>query len=112
MSATPNPPQWGPRPDSQQDAHKAKKPHRIFLWIFLAVQVIFLVWVIVGASTGSGTPKECRGLTGQDLQNCKDASHVGTTIGVGLVIGLWAAVDIILGLSYFIYRLSRRGRSS
>lgn len=112
MAAAPNPPQWGPRPEPPPPAPKTRKPRRIFLWIFLAVQVIFLVWVIVGASSGAGTPKECRGLTGQDLQNCKDASHVGTTIGVGLVIGLWAAVDIILGITYFIYRLSRRGRSS
>jgi len=105
------PPQRGPRPEPAHAAPKARKPRRIFLWIFLAVQVIFLVWVIVGASTGSGTPKECRGLTGQELQNCKDASHAGTTIGVGLVIGLWAAVDIILGITYFIFRLGRRSRS-
>jgi len=75
------------------------------------VQIVFLLWVILGANSGSGTPAECRGLTGQDLQNCKDAGNVGTTIGVGLIIALWAAVDIILGISYFVFRLgSRRGK--
>ena len=109
MADTPAP-QWGPHP---QPAHTAPKPghRRVFPWIFLAVQIVFLLWVILGANSGSGTPAECRGLTGQDLQNCKDAGNVGTTIGVGLIIALWAAVDIILGISYFVFRLSsRRGK--
>lgn len=55
-----------------------------------------------------GTPPECAGLTESSLEACKDASDVGTTIGAGLIIGLWAAVDLILALTYFVYRLGRR----
>jgi hypothetical protein len=113
MAETP-PPEWAPPPESANDAAapQARKPPRIFLWVFLALQVLFLIWVILAAASGSGTPEECRGQTGQNLQTCKDASDVGTTIGVGLIIGLWAAVDIILGFTYLIYRLGRRSRSS
>ncbi|WP_230194643.1 hypothetical protein [Streptomyces coriariae] len=69
---------------------------------------MFLIWVITGASTASGTPEDCRSLTGDDLKLCEDASEVGTTIGVGLIIGLWAAVDVILGVTYVVYRLASR----
>jgi hypothetical protein len=36
------------------------------------------------------------------------AGEVGTTIGVGLVIGVWLGVDFLLGLTYGIYRLAKR----
>ncbi|MFG3091536.1 hypothetical protein ACGGAI_28330 [Streptomyces antibioticus] len=78
------------------------------LWVFLAIQILFLIWVITGAASGSGTPEGCQGLTGDELDTCNAASDVGTTIGVGLVIGLWAAVDVILGFSYVVYRLASR----
>ncbi|WP_405759628.1 hypothetical protein OG234_14285 [Streptomyces sp. NBC_01420] len=83
-----------------------KKRHRIFLWFFLAVQALFLVLVIVGA--GSNDDSSCKGMAGDALKTCQDAGDVGTTIGVGLIIGLWAAVDLILGITYGVYRLARR----
>ncbi|MFJ9666350.1 hypothetical protein ACIRPP_17315 [Streptomyces sp. NPDC101219] len=101
----------GPVPDSRYgDGSRPPqgKRRRVFLWVFLAVQILFLVWVIWGASTASGTPEACRGRTGDDLRLCNDASDVGTTIGVGLVIALWAAVDVILGFTYLVYRLASR----
>lgn len=80
-----------------------KKRKRIFLWVFLAVQLIFIIWIATGANSAQST--SCSGLSAQDCQNAKD---VGTTIGVGLIIFLWAAVDVILGLTYGVYRLARR----
>ncbi|MFE9338443.1 hypothetical protein [Streptomyces sp. NPDC007063] len=98
-------------PDQPPDEPKApKRKHRVFLWVFLAVQMAFLIWAIAGGMSGSGTPEECRGLTGAELQDCKDAADVGTTIGVGLIIALWAAVDFILLATYIVYRLSKRQR--
>jgi hypothetical protein len=85
-----------------------RKRRRVFLWIFLAVQILFLIWVITGIASGSGTPDSCQGMTGDALKTCKDAGDVGTTIGVGLIIGLWAAVDVILGFTYVVYRLASR----
>ncbi|SEQ71590.1 hypothetical protein SAMN04487983_1007167 [Streptomyces sp. yr375] len=107
QAPTQGPPSSGYHNDGTT-APPPKKRHRIFLWIFLAVQILFLIWVITGAASGSGTPEECRGLTGDNLKLCKDASDVGTTIGVGLIIGLWAAADIILGFTYLVYRLATR----
>ncbi|MDH6214822.1 hypothetical protein [Streptomyces pseudovenezuelae] len=72
------------------------------------MQILFLIWVIAGAASGSGTPESCQGRTGARLSLCNDASDVGTTIGVGLIIGLWAAVDLILGITYLIFRLAGR----
>lgn len=83
----------------------ARKRRHVFRWFFLAIQVLFLVWIIAGASSSGGsTAKSCAGLTGQALQTCTDAGHAGTAIGVGLIIGLWAAVDVILALTYLIFR--------
>ncbi|MFJ7102483.1 MULTISPECIES: hypothetical protein [Streptomyces] len=117
-------PQWGPRPPQapppgtgyqQAPAGSGpppqpppRKKHRVFLWIFLAIQVVFLIWVIWGIAQGGGTPEQCRGRTGDDLDLCDSASDAGTAIGVGLVIALWAAVDVILGITYGIYRLNTR----
>ncbi|MDR6976851.1 hypothetical protein J2X68_003544 [Streptomyces sp. 3330] len=103
------PPQGHPAGSPHQDGPpRPKKRHRVFLWIFLAIQILFLIWVITGAASGSGTPEDCRGLTGDNLKLCEDADDVGTTIGVGLIIGLWAAVDVILGFTYVVYRLATR----
>jgi hypothetical protein len=44
-------------------------------------------------------------------QGCTDASQVGATLGVGLVIRLWVVTDMILGIGRWIVLTSRR-RSS
>ncbi|MGB8942434.1 MAG: hypothetical protein WCD21_19660 [Streptomyces sp.] len=75
------------------------------MWAFLAVQLVFLLWVIVGARSGAGTPDDCGPL---DAQSCNDAENAGTAIGVGLVIVLWALVDIIVGITYAVVRIARR----
>jgi hypothetical protein len=81
----------------QAEVEPPKHRHRIFPWVFLGVQIIFLVWIITGANSGGDCP------AGQ--QNACDA---GTTIGVGLIIGVWVAVDIILALTYLMFRVFRR----
>ncbi|MEU3280354.1 hypothetical protein [Streptomyces antibioticus] len=80
----------------------------MFLWVFLAIQILFLIRVITGAASGSGTPEGCQGLTGDELDTCNAASDAGTTIGVGLMITLRAAVDVVPGLGYVVYRLAGR----
>jgi hypothetical protein len=76
---------------------------RVFTWIILAFNLIMLIWVITGASTG----KSCKGLTGDALTNCQ-AGNVGTGIGVGLIILLWALGDVILGVVWLITRPHKR----
>lgn len=74
-----------------------RRRHRIFPWVFMGIQIIFLVWVIVGANSGGSCPPQQ-----------EDACEAGTAIGVGLIIALWVAVDIILALTYLVFRLFRR----
>lgn len=84
---------------------RPRKKRRIFLWVFLAVQALFLLWIISGAMAASGTPTNCEGLS-QDL--CNDASDVGTGIGVFLIVIIWMIVDFLLGVIYGVYRLAKR----
>ncbi|WP_192582613.1 hypothetical protein [Streptomyces triticiradicis] len=111
----PQPRQWaGPPPAPPPNQPPAgppappKKRHRVFFWFFLAVQILFLVWVIAGVASGNGTDESCSGLTGDSLKTCQDAGDVGTTIGVGLIVAFWVAADFILALTYVIYRLANR----
>jgi hypothetical protein len=63
----------------------ASKRSRVFLWVFLAIQVIFLGWVIYA---GVAFPQN----------------------GLGIQMGLWAVTDVIVGAIYLIYQLPRRPR--
>lgn len=78
-----------------------KKRRHIFRWVFLAIQVLFLVWIIAGTA---GNSDNCAGQVGDALDACEAGTAVGTGIGVALIIGLWVAVDIILGITYLIVR--------
>lgn len=109
---------------------KPRKKRRIFLWFFLAVQVIFLILIITSAQGNAsgqgarvddqavsfcggngwqglyGSYADCVSSYGNDLNAASDTS---TAIGLGFVIALWVAVDVITGVSYGVYRLTTRG---
>ncbi|MFF9051763.1 hypothetical protein ACF09Z_11525 [Streptomyces erythrochromogenes] len=106
------PPTWGPRPEgpAARPAPGPRKQHRVFFWLFLAVQLFFLVWIIAALNGADADPEACAGLTGDALQVCRDAGDVGTALGVWLLVAFWAAVDVILATTYGIYRLGRRQR--
>ena len=95
-----------------------RKRRRVFLWVFLAIQVLFVIWVIAGAASGGGIHaqavaychahpdayvsfSDCVSLSG-------GGSKAGTAIGAGIIIVLWVAADVILGVSYGVYRLAAR----
>src|SRR3954469_12097256 len=78
-----------------------KKKRHIFRWVFLAIQALFLIWIIAGAA---GNSNNCDGKVGDALDACQAGTAVGTGIGVALIIALWVAVDIILGITYLIFR--------
>ncbi|MFG2651736.1 hypothetical protein [Streptomyces sp. NPDC048436] len=69
------------------------KGRRAFFWAFLAVQLVFLIWVVAGIASGSGM---------------SDADALGTTTEVGLIVGIWLATDFILGAMYTVYRIAGR----
>ncbi len=104
---------------------KPYKRRRIFLWTFAAVQLIF-IGLIIGYGTESTGPSHADLVSScynhhwyplfTSQQDCvvhfggalNQAGHVGQGIGIALVIGLWVATDVILGIGYLIYRLARR----
>ena len=104
---------------------KPWKRHHVFLWVFLAIQGAFLIWVITGAAskgpaTGAQAAQLCSGTGWQGLYSSyaaclkgngsllAGASDVGKTIGVGLIVVVWIVVDFVVGLTYGIYQLARR----
>jgi hypothetical protein len=102
------------------DTWKPYKRRRIFLWIFLAIQAVFIIWLVAGtASTGGGINadvvaqchREAAGM-GMTQAQCVSAlggaAKAGTAIGAGLVVVVWVVVDFLLALTYGIYRLARR----
>lgn len=93
-----NPPPKLPSTDRQPN-------RRVFLWIFLTVQVLFLLILAFGARTGARAPTDCGTL---NMQDCNDAQNIATTLGVGFLVVIWGTVDIILGITYGIYRLASR----
>jgi uncharacterized membrane protein len=88
-----------------EQAAPPRKKRRIFLWVFLAVQVLFVAWIVLGLTSGGGTPSDCEGLS---QQACNDAESIGTGIGVALIVGVWLAVDFLLAVVYGVYRLAKR----
>jgi len=61
------------------------KRRRVFLWVFLAIQVIFLGWVIYA---GVSAPQN----------------------GLGIQMGLWVVTDVIAIAIYLICQLPRTPR--
>ena len=82
-----------------------KKKRRIFMWVFLAVQVLFIVWIIAGLGGNAGKATDCGSL---DQDTCETAEDVGASIGIFLVVILWMIVDFLMGVGYAVYRLARR----
>jgi len=106
-------------------AWRAYRPHRVFLWVFLALQVGFIIWVIA-ASAGSTGPSSAQiaqfcghgGWQGVFSSNADcvkhgavglaDAGNIGKGIAVSLIVIIWVIVDFLLAVTYGIYRLAKR----
>ncbi|MGQ0846405.1 MAG: hypothetical protein ACT4QF_19950 [Sporichthyaceae bacterium] len=73
-------------------------------WVILAFNLLMMVWVIAGASSASGEDGDCQYLS---ADTCNAASDAGTAIGVALLIGLWVAGDVILGVVWLVTNRSR-----
>ena len=95
-----------PYAEGQPVPSEPRKKKRVFMWTFLAIQALFLIWVITGlASTGS-TPADTGGvLTQEEANTARDA---GAAIGIVMIVGFWALVDFILGLTWAVVKLARR----
>lgn len=110
---------------SGETAWRPYKSRRIFLWVFLAIQAIFIIWLVAGAATrtspsaadiaawcgdGKWSPlynsyHACVTDAGSSLQA---AANFGKGVGIGLIVITWVIVDFLLAVTYGIYRLARR----
>ena len=113
--------------DYRDDRPPRRKRRRVFLWVFLAIQALFLIWVIAGLFTKTGpstsqiasacyhhnwfplfkSQADCVTHFGGALNT---AGEAGKGIGIALIIVFWMVVDVILGVSYGVYRLATRDR--
>src|ERR1700733_9653562 len=77
---------------------------RPLTWVILAVQVLFVIWIISGVNSASkdACPPD------QYSDMCKGAEAVGTGIGIGIIIFLWALIDVILGVVWMVTNKSKR----
>ena len=96
-----------PWPPYAQQAVQPRKRRRVFIWVFLAVQVLFVVWLIAGIASGHGAAVHCHDQYLTHAQ-CASASEAGTAIGVGIIVLLWVAADLLLFIPWAIWRLARR----
>ena len=77
-------------------------PKRMMSWVLIVWTAIFVVWI--GAGVADRPSKDCP--PGDQL--CQDASDVGTSIGVGLVVTLFFVGFVILSLIWLMTRPKRR----
>lgn len=98
------------------------------MWVFFAIQAIFIIWLVVGLATVHTSPTQAQ-LTSacynhswwplfKSQADCvthyggalTDAGNVGKGIGAALIVVFWVVVDMILGITYGVYRLATRDR--
>ena len=103
-----------------QSDWKPYKRRKIFLWFFLALQAVFIIWLIAGtASAGSGinasVVAQCHSQAvgmGMTQAHCVSflggAAKTGTALGATAIAVVWVIADFVVGLTYGIYRLARR----
>ena len=77
--------------------HVIKKPERslfgkICKWTFIVFNVLMLVWLVGGVGAAG------EGINTATTEAEKAGAAIGTALGAGLIIFLWVAGDIILGL--------------
>lgn len=71
---------------------------KLVKWVFIIFNVVMLVWVIAGF----GVAGDAMDQTVNEAERAGAA--IGSTIGIGLIIMLWALGDIILGIIVLLTR--------
>lgn len=118
------PPKGSPEPGRARREPRRKR--RIFLWVFLAVQALFILWLVVGLATTHTGPTASELAQGcyhhnwyplfKSQADCvthyggalQDAGNAGKAIGAGIIVVLWVVVDFFMGVGYGVYKLATR----
>ena len=72
---------------------------RPMTWVIVIINILFLVWVI---SAGGAAAENCDDVARAERDACEAGTAIGASIGIGLVLFLWALVDIILGVIWLV----------
>jgi hypothetical protein len=115
------------RPTRPPAAYRPPRKRRVFLWVFLGVQLLFMVWIISAVVSASHDTSAATEAAQQCANNgwyplfksqadcdvhyghaLTEAGNVGTGIGVALIVMFWVVVDFFLGLGYLVYKLASR----
>jgi hypothetical protein len=91
-----------------EEATPPAKKKRVFMWVFLAFQALFILWLIAGMGGAGNAVNECANEAADMRDLCESATAVGAGIGIAMVLGLWVVVDLILGIGYAVFRLAKR----
>jgi hypothetical protein len=65
---------------------------KLVKWTFIAFNILMIFWVVAGFNVASETMQD----TVNDAE--KAGAAIGSTIGMGMIVILWALGDIILGM--------------
>lgn len=71
---------------------------KLVKWAFIAFNVLMLIWLVAGF-----------GIASESMENTVNEAEqagaaIGSTIGIGLIVMLWALGDVILGLFVLLTR--------
>lgn len=82
--------------------YQIRKPTRsgfgkFIKWAFILFNVLMIIWLIAGFSSATEGYNEMS-------QAQQTGTAIGTTIGVGLILAIWAAGDVIIGMIVFFTR--------
>lgn len=80
------------------------RPHwRKMTWAVLIFNVLMLIWLIAGVASATHNP-QCAHTAVLGAKACQNATDAGAGIGAGIVIALWVAGDVILGVLWLVTR--------
>jgi len=71
---------------------------KLVKWVFIIFNVLMLIWVIAGFGVAGDSMDQ----TVNEAERAGAA--IGSTIGIGLIIMLWALGDVILGIMVLLTR--------
>ncbi|MFE9728900.1 hypothetical protein ACFYO9_00265 [Streptomyces sp. NPDC005863] len=95
-------PQWSrpipPPPNRPPGTHgRLRRPHwRVLTWVILAFNALMLVCVVVGVNAASDGGETCAD------DACAAGNDLGTLIGTGMLIFVWMAGAVILGVIWLV----------